>query len=124
MIDDKEEKDKEKEKNKGFSCSFLAIQSKIKDNFILRWENGKVNRVSSHTNKKLPECGLINLKSNLDEILTPKEEIHKYPVLNTYVSLPKFLRYKDTEWETKRKDVCSSTPNDYYNIGICLNIGT
>jgi site-specific DNA-cytosine methylase len=99
----KEEEEKEKEKKKRFSSSFLATQSEIKEKFMLRRENGKINRVSSHKNKKLPECGLIDLRSNLDEILTPKEEIHKYPVLNTYVPLPKFLRYKDTRMEDEKK---------------------
>ena len=65
--DDKEEKEKEKI-NKGFSSSFLATQREIKEKFMSRQENGKINRVSSHKNKKLPECGLIDLRSNLDEI--------------------------------------------------------
>ena len=64
----KGEKEKEKEKKKRFSSSFLATQREIKEKFMSRQENGKINRVSSHKNKKLPECGLIDLRSNLDEI--------------------------------------------------------
>ena len=70
---------------------------------MLGSESGEIHRVSSHKSKKLPECGLIDLKSNLDEILIPKEEIHKYPVLNTYVPLPRFSQYKGTRIEDDKK---------------------
>jgi hypothetical protein len=46
---------------------------------------------------------VIDLKFNLDEILIPKEEIHKYPVLNTSVPLPRFSQYKDTRIEYEKK---------------------
>ncbi|CAL6333925.1 unnamed protein product [Bathycoccus prasinos] len=44
-----------------------------------------------------------DLKFNLDKILIPKEEIYKYPVLNTDVPLPRFSDYKDTRIKDEEK---------------------
>ena len=48
---------------------------------------------------------MLDLKSNSDEILIPKVDIHRYPVLNTYVPLPIFLKYKNTQIGDKNKRV-------------------
>ena len=118
--------DDEEEKN-GCTPSFLSTRKIIEEKFtVLRRKNGETIRISSlyDKDKNFPECGLIDLKSNSDEILIPKGDIHRYPVLNTYVPLPIFLKYKNTRIGDKKKGfVCSSTRNVCFNTGPRLNIG-
>ncbi|CAL6337925.1 unnamed protein product [Bathycoccus prasinos] len=99
--------DDEEEKN-GCTPSFLSTRKIIEEKFtVLRRKNGETIRISSlyDKDKNFPECGLIDLKSNSDEILIPKGDIHRYPVLNTYVPLPIFLKYKNTQIGDKNKRV-------------------
>ena len=90
----------DEEKKNGCTPSFLSTRKIIEEKFtVLRRKNGETIRISSpyDKDKNFPECGLIDLKSNSDEILIPKGDIHRYPVLNTYVPLPIFLKYKNTQ---------------------------
>ena len=99
--------DDEEEKN-GCTPSFLSTRKIIEEKFtVLRRKNGETIRISSlyDKDKNFPECGLIDLKSNSDAILIPKGDIHRYPVLNTYVPLPIFLKYKNTQIGDKNKRV-------------------
>mgnify|MGYP001295044272 CR=1 FL=1 len=69
-IRNKIEKEKDEEKNSSTS-SFLSTRKIIEEKFT-----GETDRVDLYKSL-LPECVLIiNLKSNLEEILTPTEEIH------------------------------------------------
>ena len=92
------ENDKNDEEKNSSSSSFLSTRKIIKGKFT-----GGTDLIVNLYKSLLPECGLIDLKSDLERILTPTGKIHRYPVLNTYVPLPRFLKYKDTRIEGDNK---------------------
>jgi len=92
------ENDENDDEKNSSSSSFLSTRKIIEEKFT-----GGTDLVVNLYKSLLPECGLIDLKSDLEKILTPTEKIHRYPVLNTYVPLPRFLKYKDTRIEGDNK---------------------